>query len=97
MRGLQVVFHKPLHETPSGVSPDSAVFPFEYLQAYDLEKRNSYTARRLYVFQSLNEKEVILFQSDAPNTIQIWTHSKMIARIKDLTTDRIIFPKSATG
>ena len=95
MRGLEVVFHKPLHKIGSGISPGGAVFPFEYLQTYDLEKgivvlRGDYGA-----FKSLSD-QVIVFQSDAPNTPQIWAHTKLIASIKDLNSNTILFPKSKT-
>lgn len=97
MMGLQVIFHEPLYLTGSGVDSGGAVFPFEYLETcYPTEGR--ILLRRDYkVFQSLRDDKIIVFQSDAPNTPQIWVHPKLIKSIKDLTNDNILFPKSKTG
>lgn len=93
MRGLAVVFSKPLHKTLSGVSPGGAVFHFKYLQSYDLMK-NSIVLRADYVaYQSLAD-ECMLFRSDAPNTSQMFVYKGLIASITDLASGKILFLKT---
>ena len=91
MRGLEVTFHKPLCKTQSGVSPSGgAVFHFEYMQEYDL-KNSSLVLRPDYEALISLRDEVVVFQSDAPNTPRMFVQKSLVASIRDLASNKILY------
>lgn len=91
MKGLEITFTDELMKWPWGVTPGGAVFPFEYLQSHDMEN-NVVTLRADYKAVIPLDDEVVIFQSEAPNTARMYVHKNKIASIKDLAKNKVLYP-----
>jgi hypothetical protein len=78
MKGLEVTFTDQLMRGPAWVTPGGAVFHFEYLQSFNLEK-NTVTLRTDYKALIPLDDDVVVFQS---------------AGIKDLAKDKVLYPEN---
>lgn len=90
---LKVVFTGPLHRTQSGLSPDGAVFPFECLKSYDLEKGELVLRSDFEVWIDCASKEYFLFEPQAPGTARIYVHKKLIKEIWNLKNNVQLYPE----
>jgi hypothetical protein len=92
MRGLEITFTESLHRTPSGVSPGGAIFPFEVVQTFDLQKGTVVLRPDYHALVQLGD-DLVIFQSEAPHTMKMYVSSSIIASIKDLSKNKVLYPK----
>lgn len=91
-QGLEITFAVPLFETLSGVSPGGAIFFREFIKQHDSIK-NSIVLREDYdVFQNLTDQH-LLFKGAAPDAVEFHIRSDLVHQIKDIGSDKIVFPK----
>lgn len=91
---LKIVFKSRLHLTPSGVSPDGAVFPFECLKSYDLEKGEIVLRDDFEVWiECGKDNDVFMFESPASGTTKIFVHKSLIKEIWNLENNTRLYPE----
>lgn len=86
--GLKIVFTVGLHKTPSGISPGGAVFISDILQNHGkkwLVLRNDFEASKVL------GKNLLLFESPAPDTSRIFVCTDLIDSVKDLKSGKLLF------
>lgn len=88
---LEIIFKEPLCRMMDGFSQGSAIFPLRVLVGYNLETNSIILRSEYCAFQNLQNGD-LFFESPAPRMPQMTVNKDMVVKIREIDTDRIIYP-----